>query len=271
MSDSGSASGRVRRPPPSFRRLQVVRTTVVSPRLVRVALGGPELDGFAIDLPAASVRLLVPSPDTDQLVIPEWTGNEFLLPDGSRPIIRTLTPLDHRAGSDPGSEPGLELDVEIVVHGGRLGAWAAAARPGWPAALSGPGRGYALDPAATELVMAGDESALPAIGQLLAALDPDVGVVAHVEIDDPVAALDWGPRVVWSVRDPDQPPGSTLLAAVEAARLGHGTRVWAAGEAAGMQRIRRHLFEERGVARSHATVRGYWKAGRGGDQVDDLG
>jgi NADPH-dependent ferric siderophore reductase len=38
--------------------------------------------------------------------------------------------------------------------------------------------------------------------------------------------------------------------------------VWAAGEAAAMQRLRRHLFDERGVPRSAAVVRGYWKRGR---------
>ena len=37
------------------------------------------------------------------------------------------------------------------------------------------------------------------------------------------------------------------------------TRVWAAGEAGAMQRIRRHLFEERNLPRSRASIRGYWK------------
>ncbi|MGH9136793.1 MAG: SIP domain-containing protein, partial [Acidimicrobiales bacterium] len=48
------------------------------------------------------------------------------------------------------------------------------------------------------------------------------------------------------------------------AQLAPGARVWAAGEAAAMQRIRRHLFEERGRSRRDATVRGYWKHGRAG-------
>jgi NADPH-dependent ferric siderophore reductase len=38
--------------------------------------------------------------------------------------------------------------------------------------------------------------------------------------------------------------------------------VWVAGEAAAMQRIRTHLFDGRGLTRSQATVRGYWKLGR---------
>ena len=41
--------------------------------------------------------------------------------------------------------------------------------------------------------------------------------------------------------------------------------VWAAGEAAAVQRIRRYLFDERRDARDRTTVRGYWKHGRGGD------
>jgi NADPH-dependent ferric siderophore reductase len=45
--------------------------------------------------------------------------------------------------------------------------------------------------------------------------------------------------------------------------------VWAAGEAAAMQRIRRHLFDEREVPRAQATVRGYWKHGRRGDASAD--
>jgi NADPH-dependent ferric siderophore reductase len=41
--------------------------------------------------------------------------------------------------------------------------------------------------------------------------------------------------------------------------------VWVAGEAAAVQRIRRHLFEDRGLPRSQASVRGYWKHGRRGN------
>jgi NADPH-dependent ferric siderophore reductase len=52
------------------------------------------------------------------------------------------------------------------------------------------------------------------------------------------------------------------MAAVRGAELTPGARVWAAGNAAAMQQIRRHLFDDRGWQRSHATVRGYWKAER---------
>ena len=60
-----------------------------------------------------------------------------------------------------------------------------------------------------------------------------------------------------------------MVAAVAGADLPAGTRVWVAGEAAAVQRIRRHLFEERGLSRAQATVRGYWKHGRDGDETED--
>ena len=59
----------------------VRRTEHLSPRLVRVTLAGPELEGLTVDQPAASIRLLLPSPRANELVIPAWNGNEFLLPE----------------------------------------------------------------------------------------------------------------------------------------------------------------------------------------------
>jgi NADPH-dependent ferric siderophore reductase len=254
-----SDAPRVRREPPRFRRVEVRRLEERSPRLTRVTLAGPELGGLVVDEPAASVRLLLPSPGTGELVTPAWQGNEFLLPDGSRPVIRTLTPrrVDARA---------LELDVEVVRHGGgRASAWVDGAAPGAPAAVSGPGRGYSFDPEAAGLLLAGDETALPAISQLLEVLPTGTRARVHVEVADPAAELPLPADVSWHVLPAGEPPGAALVAAVQAAEIPAGTKVWAAGEAAAMQRIRRHLFEARGLSRRDATVRGYWKVGRAGD------
>src|SRR3954468_11783153 len=87
---------RTRREPPVFRQVEVARVEARSPRLVRITLAGAELEGFDLGLPAASVRLLVPpvgSTPPDAIPLPEWNGNEFLAADGSRPAIRTLTPV----------------------------------------------------------------------------------------------------------------------------------------------------------------------------------
>jgi NADPH-dependent ferric siderophore reductase len=258
----------VRREPPRFRRVAVRSVEASSPRLVRVTVGGPEMQGIVIDQPAASVRLLLPLPGTSDLVMPAWNGNEFLMRDGRRPAIRTLTPLR----LDPAQ---WELDLEIVVHGGGVASeWASAAQPGDSAAISGPGRGYTVDPDAPAFLLAGDETALPAIGQLLEALPAGPAVQVLVEVAEPDGRRELpappGARIDWSELPAGAAPGDALVAAVRAAAIVPGTRVWVAGEAAAMQRIRRHLFEERLLTRSAATVRGYWKHGRsGGADGDD--
>ncbi len=254
---------RIRREPPRFRSARVAAVEPRSPWMVQVTIEGRALEGLGVDEPAASVRLLLPSPGTDDLVVPEWNGNEFLLPDGSRPTIRTLTPSRKRADAR-------ELVLSIVLHeGGVASAWAAAHPLDAEVALSGPGRGYTVDPEVSDLLLAGDESAIPAIEQLLEVLPASASVQVHVEVAHPDARLPLherpGVTIGWHDLPAGHEPGDTLVRAVAGARIGPSTRVWAAGEAAAMQRIRKHLFDARELARPQAVVRGYWKRGRGGD------
>lgn len=234
--------------------------------MARITLTGPALEGLDPGLPAASVRVLLPA-DPTEVVLPTWSGNEFLLDDGSRPIIRTLTPLRF--------EPGpLELDVEIVRHGhGPLSAWADAAKVGDRAAVSGTGRGYEINPSARSFLLAGDESALPAISVLLRALPPEAAVQVLVEVRHLADRLELpahpGATVQWYQLESGSRPGDSLVTAVTGAQLDPDVQVWAAGEAAAVQRIRRHLFDVRGLPRARAVVRGYWKHRHGGDSEAD--
>lgn len=153
---------RVRREPPPFRRVEVVFAERRTPHLLRITLGGPELEGLDPGLPAASVRLLLPR--GDELVVPKWTGNEFLHADGTRPALRTVTP--RRLHPER-----LELDVEVVLHGeGPLSTWATAPSPGGAAAVSGTGRGYKIDPATAAYALALDFMSLPMINEATATL-----------------------------------------------------------------------------------------------------
>lgn len=251
-----------RREPPRFRAASVVATRHRTPTLVRVTLGGPDLEGLDPGLPGASVRLLLPRPGAHGPAPVTWNGNEFLEADGRRPPIRTLTPLGVDAEA-------LTLDVEVVLHGDApLSRWAEGAVPGDAVAVSGTGRGYTVDPGAGRFLVAGDESAVPAISTVLPALPADAHVdvvVEHragtevVELPDhPGATIRWVPRPEGAA------PGDALVPAVEATTVPPDTRVWAAGEAAAVQRIRRHLVEVVGLPRSQAVVRGYWKHGRAG-------
>lgn len=221
-------------------------TEALTPRMVRVTF---DVEGFTVDQPAASVRVLLPSPGARGLVLPTWNGNEFLLPDGRRPILRTFTPR-HADGET--------LDIDVVLHGGGVASqWAAGAQPGDEAAVSGPGRGYEVDPDAPGYLLGGDETAMPAISQLLDALPS--GKPTQVLIEAPPDA-----RLPLPATWLDTP----LADAVRDIEIAAGTRIWMAGEAAEVQRIRKHLFDERGIPRAHASVRGYWKRGRAGDNDD---
>ncbi|MCJ7779855.1 MAG: SIP domain-containing protein [Acidimicrobiia bacterium] len=53
------------------------------------------------------------------------------------------------------------------------------------------------------------------------------------------------------------PPGTARSVYVSAECIEPGTTFWAAGEAAAMQRIRRHFFNDRGIDRSDTMIRCY--------------
>ena len=256
MSDAPTPSPRTRRAAPPFRRATVVGTEAVTPRLIRVTIEGEALVGFPMPEPAGSVRLLLPEPDTFDL--PTWAANNFVYADGRRPTLRTLTPV--------ATDPALgRLALEVVQHtAGRAATWAAAARAGDAAAISGPARGYVPPATARGFLLGGDETAIPALIQLAAAVPDGVPTDVLVEVPDRAARRDVSHRRGVSVHwiDGGAVPGAALAEAFEARRVDDGTHVWAGGEAAAMQRIRRHLYETLGIERSRATARGYWKHGR---------
>lgn len=257
--DKVARLARVRREPPAFRRVSVQGVEPLSPHMLRIVLVGDELDGFAIPSPASSVRLLLPPPGAAEIVMPTWTGNQFELPNGDRAPIRTFTP----RAFDPDR---LALTLDFVLHErGAASDWARQAAPGDVVAISGPGRSEDLDADAQSFLLAGDETALPAIGQLLETIDGGHSIDVHVEVRSDDARIELPPHpgatVTWHEADSGAAPGEAMVAAVlDLDELPEA--VWIAGEAAAVQRLRKHLFDERGRSRSSVTARGYWKQGR---------
>ena len=249
----------VRREPPPFRTVQVARIDQRSPYLTSVTLTGPTLEGFDAGLPAASLRLLL-GPDPTHVVLPTWDRNEFLLADGNRPTIRTLTPLRF----DPGRS---ELVIEVVLHGeGPLSQWASTVEAGDLVAVSGTGRGYEFDTAARSFLFAGDESAIPGIQTLLKAAPLAAEVQVFIEARDLNARVELPdhPRATinWLELGTGSRSGDALLTAIEESQVDPRVRVWVAGEAAAMQRARTLFFDELELPRSQTVIRGYWKHDR---------
>ena len=99
--------------------------------MVRITLGGEQLEGFASKGPAEHVRIFLPNSETGELLLPEPgpEGNEF--PEGMRPASRAYTPRRWDAAAN-------ELVVDIALHDNGPGAaWAASVKEGDVAVIGG--------------------------------------------------------------------------------------------------------------------------------------
>lgn len=237
---------RKRRYPATVRRVESL-----SPRMVRVTFTGDELAGFAWNGPAAHIKLVFTS---EEAAAAQSGGQE------SRPTMRTYTPrrFDPRAA---------ELDVDFVIHGdGPASTWAAQAAAGQTLQIAGPGRSYAVE-AADWYLLAGDDTAIPAISTILEALPAGARALVYLEVTDAAEERSITDRantaVVWLRRGPDPArAGRELETALRDLDLPPGSgRVYVACEAGAMRRIRRHLLQERMLERSRVVTRGYWKLG----------
>ena len=96
---------------------------------------------------------------------PEFGPDGIRFPDGRvRPAMRTFTPRRFDAAT-------ATLEVEFVLHGeGPASTWARRAAPGPGIAVAGPGGRMPLALGPGRWIVAGDESAIPAIATLLEAL-----------------------------------------------------------------------------------------------------
>ncbi|OHV05186.1 siderophore-interacting protein [Mycobacterium talmoniae] len=253
---------------------EVLRTEQLAPHMVRVVLGGA---GFATFVPSeftdSYVKLVFVGDDIDvgALAHPLTLDSFDALPDDQRPVIRTLTV--RRADPVAG-----ELSIDVVTHGdhGTAGKWAATAEPGQPVYLMGPSGAYAPDPAADWHLLAGDESALPAIAVALEALPATAIGKVFVEVAGPEheialrvpdgVQLNWiyrGGRadLVGNDRAGDHAP---LIEAVTTAQWLPGqVQVFIHGEAqAVMHNLRPYIRKDRGVDAKWASISGYWRRGR---------
>jgi NADPH-dependent ferric siderophore reductase len=222
--------------PPVFRPFaaEVVRTERLGPNFVRVTFTGPDLAAFGYAGCDQRIKVLLAAPGRTAADLPtgdDWYLRWQALPDDIRPVKRTYTLRALRPEES-------QVDIDFVLHGldgepgsaGPVSTWAARAQPGDRLALLGPDRAgqgrlwgveWAPPAGATTLLIAGDETAVPAIGAILEALPEGVRTLVCAEIPDEADVPAWttppGAEVRWLVRrraGVQAPRGELLEAAV---------------------------------------------------------
>lgn len=243
---------------------QVQQARALSPAMRRVTLHAYGITDFPQAAPDQWVKVFLPLPHQHKPVVPEdqqWYRRYQALPDHTRPPMRTYTvrSVDRVACT---------LDIDVVLHGdaGPGSTWAASTAPGDWVGLFGPGS--ANDPPAHAhwQLLAGDETALPAISAILE--HTSLPTVVYVEVRDSAEQLDLrlpeATALTWLFRSGEPAHASSrLVDAVRAASLPPGRPyVWLAGEATKVQALRRHLLDDRNLDRTDVTFVGYWRHGR---------
>lgn len=291
---------------PAYRpyRAQVLEVRRLSPGFARVSLGCDDFETFGAERLDQRIKLVFPLPDGSfsPLDAGDWYGHWRALPEHRRNPFRTYTVRD----VDPHE---CRVDVDFVVHGdgGPAARWLASAAQGdelmviGPDALS-PHSGVGIDwrpGEATELLLAGDETAAPAIASILESLPPTRTARAFIEVPTAADALPLrigrNVEVTWLARDGGE-HGCALLPAVTgwlaahpdvvaAAAAGRTQRLedvdvdadilwdspeeaaggfyaWIAGESGVVKTLRRLLVRGHGIDRGRVAFMGYWRLGR---------
>ncbi|MEV4648905.1 siderophore-interacting protein [Saccharopolyspora sp. NPDC049357] len=243
--------------------LTVTGAEMVTPRVRRLWFRSDDLSAFAESVHTDRyVKLVFPKAGVTYPEPLDVKAMRGTFPAEDMPVVRTFTAMF------PDVESGT-MAIDFVMHGdlGVAGPWAAKAEPGDRLILNGPGGAYKPDPEADWHLLAGDESALPAITAALAGMPADAVVRVVMLVDSPAEApnlaLPPAGEAMFIYRSDVGEDGALEKAVRELEWLPGRVHAFVHGEAQEvMRRVRPYLFRERGVARDQASISGYWRHGR---------
>lgn len=248
--------------------LEVMRTEQIAPHMVRVVLGGEQFDSIEFKNDTDQyIKLLFADPALGLQRPYDMEALREQLPKKQMPVRRTYT-VRHIDWLNK------QIWVDFVVHGdeGIAGPWAANAQPGDSISFFGPGSGYAPRPEADFHLIAGDESAIPAIAAALEGMEADARGVVVLEVRDATEEVPLtvppGIELKWIHRGGDFTPETTRITDhLREIEIPDGdVQVFIHGEREQMKRIRKHLVKERGLERKGMSLSAYWAYGRIEDQ-----
>lgn len=224
---------------------RVVGTSLLTPVMRRVVLGGPGLTEFdSTGHPDEWLRLFIPAASVGA--------------DGPDPLDRwyTVRRWDAEAG---------ELTVDVVVHDpGVATRWAEQARPGDAITVSAPAGRFDPLPDTEWVLVVADQTALPAASRILAELKPPTRGYAILEAPDAevVVPIESAAQIdsSWVFHPAPSALGSPLTAATRAFAMPDGQGyVWMAGESSCAREIRRYVRHELGWKPARFDIVGYWR------------
>ncbi|WP_336658928.1 siderophore-interacting protein [Leucobacter sp. USHLN153] len=248
-----------------LRRLEVLEVSDLTPRMRRVTFGGDELGPFeragmsfgAFHSPGFDdhVKAIFAASSELQRVLPIQLEHGIEWTESPARITRDYTPrmVDGAAGT---------FALDFVMHGhGPASDWARRAVVGEPLWVVGPKSSLVLPEGLDSVVLAGDETALPAIGRFLEERPVSAAASIVITTSSPEArqklALSDGDRIEWVIADPADP--EPLLAAVRRAVPGVGSWfLWAAGESRALLPLRRAARREWNLPPERTSITGYW-------------
>lgn len=248
--------------PPAFRLITAQAVSEVGPHMRRVRFSAEDLTRYDRE-DNIHCKLIFPQPGVADPQWPTLAANGMpQFPKGDQRLdIRTYT--IRRISAQQGW-----FDVDFVLHedAGPGSRWAAQAAAGQQIGLSGPG-GRTASPAGW-MLLAGDETALPAIARIGEALSADTTGVVMIEVQTPAdhipLAMPAGMTVQWLHRA-SAPAGTTTLLsdAIQACPIAADADrfVWVGAEFSTAQTVRAWLRDTVGLGSKEQLVVAYWRRG----------
>lgn len=239
-----------------MRLLDVVSVTDITPLMRRIRLRG-DMEGFASVGHADHIKVFIfPRGVAPKIVPIGERGAEFA--EGERPEMRDYTPRFWSV------EEGW-IDLDFVLHGdGPASGWAAQAQVGQTLLIAGPRGSLVVPPAYDWYLLAGDETALPALARRIEELPAGSKVVAVIEVDSKAEEQSFETRadlsLTWLHRN-GRHAGTTslVLDAIKAMNFPAGDAYsYIAGEGSMSRAVKAHLIETRGFNPEYVRSAGYW-------------
>lgn len=238
-----------------FRIAEVVKNERLTPRMARITLRHPDFASFPSLAYDDHCKLFFPEPGA-AMAIPERGPNGLIWPEGSaRPEGRDYTPRSFNQARQ-------EVVIDFVLHGdGPASTWAASAKAGDRLGIGGPRGSFVVKGDFDYYLLAGDETALPAIGRRIEELPAAAKVIAFIEIASADERQAFDNKAALDLHWLDRSAGAPGLAdALRAATLPIGTGyAFIAGESSASAAIRDHLIADRQFDPDLIKAAGYWR------------